>query len=833
SLEWMWEQGIGGKSFADIVRIDVTEHPDTADLFESTVPCTLGPEDIPDGFGTPPENLHLLYVPVTRNGKARLALSIENWGERTWSAAEIEAAQSVVQLISQLCGRVDAESAMVRRLEVEDRTRTIATDMLRLTNQTSIAGIHDALASISVGLELERAALWIIDHTTSELALLTEWASDAPTPTVHRRTPLEGTPARLAQAPGVAADLPADDTCIVNGGEGSVALALPLARAEQRATGLLVFERVDGKPWTSEDRRAIDELGTLIVQLGARLEAENYFATAFENAPVGISLRDSKNRLVACNRAFEKFVGRDQTELLGTTVVGTLQPHYTDPEAAQREFRLQRPDGTYVWGRVTEAKIRGTGDQGDLWLRHVTDITATRQAMEQLEYQAGHDELTGLSNRRVLMEQLRTCLSSPPRSTDAAVLLLDIDRFKIINDSLGHSTGDDVLRVIADRLRLAVRPQDVVCRLGGDEFVVLLRGPVSGIESAAVANRLLEMLSEPMEAGPTRMFLSASIGIANPTAHDQALEDVLRHADAAMYKAKSKGRNRFEVFDQRHRDALAHRLEIESDLRLAIDQGALELHYQPELELRSGRLMGAEALVRWPHPRLGMLSAGSFIEVAEDSGLVVELGRLVLDRACRQAAAWNQNRDHPLTVRVNLSAHQLDRPELVDEVRSALQRHQVHPEHLCLEITETALMSDVDESLALLERLREVGVRLAIDDFGTGFSSLAYLKRFPVDVLKIDQTFVRGLGQDRDDEAIVRSVINMAGALDLEVVAEGIETPEHRRLLVDVGCFRGQGFDLARPATPEDLAPLIAAGGLNLSQPDGVSGAQRFDATTT
>ncbi|MGI9603237.1 MAG: EAL domain-containing protein, partial [Acidimicrobiales bacterium] len=190
-------------------------------------------------------------------------------------------------------------------------------------------------------------------------------------------------------------------------------------------------------------------------------------------------------------------------------------------------------------------------------------------------------------------------------------------------------------------------------------------------------------------------------------------------------------------------------------------------------------------------------------------------------------------RDHPLTVRVNLSAHQLDRPELVDEVRSALQRHQVHPEHLCLEITETALMSDVDESLALLERLREVGVRLAIDDFGTGFSSLAYLKRFPVDVLKIDQTFVRGLGQDRDDEAIVRSVINMAGALDLEVVAEGIETPEHRRLLVDMGCFRGQGFDLARPATPEDLAPLIAAGGLNLSHPDGVSGAQRFDATTT
>ncbi len=822
-LDMMWEEGVGATSLAGIGSIHVPEHPSTKALFESVTPVALGPADIPTDFGEVPEDLHLLYVPVGRGGHVRLGLSIESWQPRVWTDAEIEEAQSIARLISQLSARVDAETAMVKRLAVEDITRKIATAMLHHTNQTAVAGIRDALGAIGEGLDLDRAALWQIDRRTGRIGLLARWSTErlidarADSPA---EMPMDAVLGRLADSDEPLMEVSSAECGAIEGAASSIGLVAPLAHAGQRPTGLLVFERHDGLPWTGEDHRAIEVVGTLIVQLGARLEAENYFTTAFENAPVGITLRDDDGRLLACNRAFEEFVGRTQAELLGTTVDDALRPEYTDAHGVEREFRLERPDGTQRWGRVTEAEVSAASsrERGALWLRHITDITATRQAMEQLEYQAGHDELTGLANRRVLMDQLRLCLQPIPQSTDAAILLLDIDRFKVINDSLGHSTGDEVLRVVADRLRLAVRPQDVVCRLGGDEFVVLLRGPVSGIESSAVASRLLELLSDPIELGTTRMFLSASIGIANPTEADDALEDVLRHADAAMYRAKARGRNRFEVFNQSHRAALARRVEVESELRRAIADEALELHYQPELELRSGRLLGAEALVRWAHPRLGLLSAGSFIDVAEETGQVVELGRLVLDMACRQAAIWNQGRARPLTVRVNLSAHQLDRPELVSEVQTALATHRVQPEHLCLEITETAIMSDVDESLRLLQRLREVGVRLAIDDFGTGFSSLAYLKRLPVDILKIDQTFVRGLGRDRDDEAIVRSVLSMAEALDLVVVAEGIESPEQRIMLLEMGCTRGQGYGLTRPLPAEELSDLFAAGGINVQQ---------------
>ena len=421
-----------------------------------------------------------------------------------------------------------------------------------------------------------------------------------------------------------------------------------------------------------------------------------------------------------------------------------------------------------------------------------------------LEYQATHDELTGLPNRRALLAEIADELGTPG---DCAVLVLDLDRFKVINDSLGHSVGDQLLVTCADRIRLSLRPGDSVSRLGGDEFAILLRSPADHHTAGVVADRLLALLRAPVVVGDDEVFPSGSIGVAIPEPGD-TVEDLVRHADAAMYQAKGLGRDRWVAFDISMRTAVVDRIRTESDLRRAIDNGQLELHYQPEFLLDSGRIVGAEALLRWRHPERGLLTAGEFIGLAEETGLVVDIGRWVLTGATRQAAAW-MAAGHDVITRVNLSARQL-RTAVVSEVESALAEAGLPPDRLCLELTETAIMDDVHESARTLERFRELGVQIAIDDFGTGFSSLAYLKRFPVDILKIDRTFVDGVGVDPDDTAIVRSVIGLARTLRLDVVAEGIENAAQVGELLRLGCDRGQGFHLARPAPAADLSGRLS-----------------------
>jgi diguanylate cyclase (GGDEF)-like protein len=469
----------------------------------------------------------------------------------------------------------------------------------------------------------------------------------------------------------------------------------------------------------------------------------------------------------------------------------------------QVESSYRRLDGSIRWASVRTSPVRLPGRRDPLLLTYIEDITERRRNREMLEYQATHDELTGLPNRRALVAEITAELAVPG---GCAVLVLDLDRFKVVNDSLGHSIGDQLLVTCADRIRLSLRPGDSVCRLGGDEFAILLRSPADHHAAGVVADRLLALLREPVTVGDDEIYPSASIGVAIPRDGD-TVEDLLRHADAAMYQAKGLGRDRWEAFDGSMRQAVVDRIRTENDLRRAIDNGQLEVHYQPEFLLETGEIVGNEALVRWRHPERGLLSAGSFIGLAEETGLVADLGRWVLLRATEQGARWLAA-GHDVITRVNLSARQL-RGVVVAEVEEALAAAKLPPDRLCLELTETAIMDDVQESARILARFRDLGVQVAIDDFGTGFSSLAYLKRFPVDILKIDRTFVDGVGVDADDTAIVRSVIGLAHTLRMDVVAEGIEDATQLTELITLGCGRGQGFHLARPAPADDISLLL------------------------
>jgi diguanylate cyclase (GGDEF)-like protein len=440
------------------------------------------------------------------------------------------------------------------------------------------------------------------------------------------------------------------------------------------------------------------------------------------------------------------------------------------------------------------------------------DVTEHRRALDDLEHLALHDALTGLANRTLFGDRIeQALLRSTSTLASPAVLFLDLDRFKTVNDSLGHDIGDQVLIEVARRLQSAVRPSDTVSRLGGDEFAVLIEENHYGTDEAeTTADRLQQAMSAPFAVGVRQLVLSTSIGVAVAD-HGADPSSLLRDADIAMYRAKAAGRGQSVTFDTAMGTEAADRLTLEADLGQALSRDQFEVVYQPVIELQTERLVGFEALLRWNHPTRGAVMPDQFIPIAEETGAIVAIGRWVLDTACQQLAEWRRSldADAPLTVAVNVSARQLASRDLIDHVTCALETSGLEPSSLVLEMTETALISDTEVASLSLRGLRELGVRLAIDDFGTGYSSLSYLRQFPIDILKIDRSFTETIQNDRALPSIMRGLLDLGRTLGLDIVAEGIELDVQREWLKKEHCKFGQGFLFAQPLTAADATNRI------------------------
>jgi diguanylate cyclase (GGDEF)-like protein/PAS domain S-box-containing protein len=498
--------------------------------------------------------------------------------------------------------------------------------------------------------------------------------------------------------------------------------------------------------------------------------------------------------------AIESIIGRPY----GTAVFAVLMPHR---------------DGRWLDAEMTITNLLDDAHVHGLVL-NTRDVSEAKELQDRLVHEAYHDGLTGLPSRVLFTERLSRALADaaghadggpPDEASQVAVLLLDLDGFKGVNDSLGHATGDHLLRHFAEQLRAAVRDDDLVARFGGDEFAVLIESAATVREAELVAARIVELLHQPLQVDGRDIHIGASVGLAYATDAGD-VDQLMRNADLAMYQAKSAGGSRFSSYEPRMLATLVDRLRLETDLRLALDRNELCLHYQPTVDLADNRIVGFEALVRWQHPTLGMISPLDFIGVAEASGLIVPLGAWVITEACRQVVAWAPEVAWPLKMAVNVSVRQFERTDVAAVVAGILAETGMPAGQLCLEMTESVLLSDTDENLAQLHRLKALGLTLAMDDFGTGYSSLAYLSRFPMDVLKVDRSFVQRLDGDHEDVALVETIVRLAQRLGMTTVAEGIEEPSQLVELRRIGCELGQGYYLSRPQPAAEAGRLLREG---------------------
>jgi diguanylate cyclase (GGDEF)-like protein len=530
------------------------------------------------------------------------------------------------------------------------------------------------------------------------------------------------------------------------------------------------------------------------------------FRHAFDDAPIGMALTDLDGVVQRANAVLCERVGADPAERPLADLVNADDLAGRPFPAANGEIELRYREGD-AWGLWHHSLLTGPDGRPEAWISHCIDVSKRRFAEAELCWQANHDALTGLPNRELFLERLGGALGADRERV--AVLLVDLDDFKVVNDSLGHGAGDRLLSGVAERLCRVLRPGDVIARFGGDEFTVLLPGIASEAYALQVARRLADALREPLVLDGERRYVTASIGVSFSGPSENDPHALLRDADAAMYRAKETGKSRYEVFDDSMRESAMERLELESGLRHALDDGELRLVYQPLVTLDDGRVTGVEALLRWDHPIFGLVAPLRFVALAERNGMIIPIGAWVLREACAQLAAWGHD---ALSMSVNVSARQLGSTDLVDVVRAALEDSGIAPRRLCLEITETAMMADPGAIGETLCALKALGVRLAVDDFGVGHASLRQLRALlPVDTLKIDKSFVDGIAADADDAAIVEGVVRLAHSLGLQAVAEGVETVEQVAMLRGFSCQIGQGYHFARPAEPDEIARLLGA----------------------
>ncbi|MES9947516.1 MAG: EAL domain-containing protein [Candidatus Thiodiazotropha sp.] len=539
---------------------------------------------------------------------------------------------------------------------------------------------------------------------------------------------------------------------------------------------------------------------------------------AFQNTAEGITVTDASGNIVSINPAFEAITGYSHEEVLGQNPRVLKSGHHPDSFYKEMwdtllstghwrgEIWNRRKNGDAYPEWLTISAVKDGNDETTHYVGVFTDISQIKEAQDQINFLAHHDALTRLPNRALFRERFDHALMHARReNASIALLFLDLDRFKTVNDTLGHPVGDQVLLEVSKRMNQIVRASDTLARLGGDEFVLLLEEQTDAQHAAVVARKLLDLFSRPMIIGEHELVVTASIGITLYPNDGEDSDKLIRHADRAMYDAKQQGRNTYRFFTQALTEGALERLMMENHLRHAVTRNELILHYQPIVNLETRQLQGIEALVRWQHPEQGLIAPGLFIELAEEIGIIGEIGQWVLRAACTQLARWDRDGFKVPRISVNLSVQQIDREGLITMVSEELNSSGLSPERLELEVTESMLIRNPELSRTVLSELRTIGVKFAIDDFGTGYSSLAYLKLLPLDHLKIDQSFVRDIGKDANDEAIVRAIIAMSKSLGLESVAEGVEEAHQARFLQQAGSDLAQGYLYSRPLPADEI----------------------------
>jgi diguanylate cyclase (GGDEF)-like protein/PAS domain S-box-containing protein len=562
-----------------------------------------------------------------------------------------------------------------------------------------------------------------------------------------------------------------------------------------------------------------------------RQQTEARFRSLVQNSTDVVMVVDVDSTVRYVSPSVQGVFGYDPAELEGTKLTSLIHP---DDKAQVIQFLTPSPRDGVAATQLIESRMR---HRDDFWLHVETlrtdlmhdpnvkgivlnsrDVSERKAFEEQLSHQAFHDSITGLANRALFRDRVEHALERLTRNErPMSVLFMDLDDFKTINDSLGHAAGDRLLGEVGERLRKCLRTPDTAARLGGDEFAILLEDGGEGIGAADVASRILTALEAPFQLDGKEVFIRASIGIATSDSGramgPEGAEELLRNADVAMYIAKEAGKNRYQIFEPKMHDTALRRLELKADLQRAVDNEEFDLHFQPVLRLATGEIEGFEALIRWNHPTRGVVMPQDFIPLAEETGLVVPIGSWVLREACARGRELQpvDPGDQPLHVAVNLSARQLQRPGIVSEAARVLLETGLAPECLVLEITESVMMQDMALSNERLTQLRKLGVKLAVDDFGTGYSSLNYIRRFPVDILKVDKSFVDGVSEGGEESALTAAIIELAAILNLRPVAEGIERADQLEKLLELNCELGQGFYFSAPLTLDDALDLVEA----------------------
>ncbi|OXS23638.1 bifunctional diguanylate cyclase/phosphodiesterase [Pseudomonas fluorescens] len=587
----------------------------------------------------------------------------------------------------------------------------------------------------------------------------------------------------------------------------------------RRADGLIRLCELSSRPLPIGDEDCMLTIARDITERQLMQEKLQQAATVFESTAEGVLITDTRQNISAVNRAFSEITGYSEAEALGQTprllasglhdsaFYAAMWHQLTTHGHWQGEISNRRKSGELYPSWLTISAVRNRDNVVTHFVAVFADISSLKLAQARLDYQAHHDPLTGLPNRTLFENRLQAALNGHQQTgKQGAVLFLDLDRFKHINDSLGHPVGDLLLKGIALRLKEQLRDIDTVARLGGDEFIILLPGLQHEGDAEHLANKLLACFTPPFQAGEHEFFISASIGTSLYPQDGTDVATLVKNADAAMYRSKAKGRNRVECYTRDLTVQAKERVALEHELRRAIERNECSLYYQPKLCLKTHALIGAEALIRWHHPTFGDVPPEHFIPLAEENGMILQIGDWVLEQACRQLHAWQGTFDDFGPLSVNLAGAQLRHPNLLPRIEQLLHDYRLEPGCLQLEITENFIMSQAEEALDVLHELKRLGVQLAIDDFGTGYSSLSYLKRLPLDFLKIDQSFVRGLPDDPHDAAIVRAIIALGHSMQFTIIAEGVENPAQQAFLADEGCEQMQGYIVSLPLPPELFA---------------------------